>query len=355
MVTTACRLPAEWERQSAVQLTWPRAEGDFGARLDAVEPVFAAIAAAVSRRQHVLIACADTPHQTRIAEWLRCAGAVPARVRYAHAQADDVWARDHGPITVLHDGRPVLLDFRFNGWGGKYPAPHDDALTACLHAQGAYHATPRRAIDFVLEGGAIDSDGGGTLLTTAQCLLAPTRNPGYGRDEIERHLSNDLGITRVLWLEHGALAGDDTDGHIDTLARFCNADTIAYQSCDDPRDDHHAPLQAMAAELAALRTADGRPYHLIPLPWPAAQTDEQKQRLPASYANFLIINEAVLVPVYGDPADAVAVQRLGAVFPGRSVIEIPCTALIQQFGSLHCVTMQLPAGVLAEPGAVAGV
>jgi agmatine deiminase len=199
----------------------------------------------------------------------------------------------------------------------------------------------------VLEGGGIETDGAGSLLTTESCLLSPQRNPSLNKQQIEERLKTLFGIERVLWLKYGQLAGDDTDGHIDTLARFCDAQTIAYVACDDPRDEHYVELQALEAELKALRTREGKPYRLVPLPWPQAKFSSGGKRLPASYANFLMINDAVLAPTYDDPADAEVLVRLRTCFPDREVIGIPCLPLIKQYGSLHCVTMQLPAGVLS--------
>ena len=194
----------------------------------------------------------------------------------------------------------------------------------------------------VLEGGSIEVDGAGTLLTTSACLLSPNRNPQWSAAQIEDALRAQLGVERILWLHSGHLEGDDTDAHIDTLARFCNPHTIAYQSCDDPDDSHFAPLQQMAAELSACRNRNGENYHLIPLPWAQAQFDEEGNRLPLTYANFLILNAAVLLPTYDDPADHIAQERLQHIFPDREVISVPCGELARQHGSLHCVTMQLP-------------
>jgi agmatine deiminase len=269
-----------------------------------------------------------------------------SRVRLAIAPSDDSWSRDHGPITVYRNGSPWLLDFRFNGWGGKYRAEQDDALTRRLHGAGVFGATPLQSIDLVLEGGSIENDGVGTLLATSRCLLSPTRNPGLFRADLEATLRELLGIERILWLTHGGLLGDDTDGHIDTLARFCDRETIAYVTCPTQDDPHYAELAAMEQELRSFATVEGRSYRLVPLPLPQAKHDESGRRLPATYANFLIINGAVLVPVYQDPADAVVLERIASCFPGREVVPIDCVPLIRQFGSLHCVTMQLPWGVL---------
>lgn len=202
--------------------------------------------------------------------------------------------------------------------------------------------------NLVLEGGGIETDGEGTLLTTEACLLNPNRNPTLSRAEVEAQLGEDFGVDRVLWLANGHLEGDDTDSHIDTLARFCNPTTIAYVRCDDSNDPHYEALAAMEQELQAFRQRNGDPYRLIPLPWPQACFDpEDGHRLPATYANFLIINQAVLVPTYGDPADATALSALAVAFPEHTLIPIECVSVIRQHGSLHCLTMQLPQGSLA--------
>ncbi len=339
-------LPAEWSPQSAVMLTWPHRHGPLGRILEQVEAVFVALARAISAHESVLISCLDGVHRSHITAQLTAADIDMARVQLFIAPSNDVWARDHGPITVLRDDHPLLLDFAFNGWGRKYPYDLDNALTRTLHDQGVFGNTPLRNVDLILEGGSIESDGRGTLLTTRHCLLNPQRNPEYDCVGLEGRFAQLFGTRRVLWLDHGELEGDDTDGHIDTLARFCDEHTIAYVRCDDPQDSHYAPLQEMERELQALCDNDGRPYRLVPLPLPAPKRDEHGKRLPATYANFLILNGAVLVPVYDDVMDAVALERLAPCFPGRELIAINCLPLIQQYGSLHCVTMQLPAGVL---------
>jgi agmatine/peptidylarginine deiminase len=333
-------LPPEWAPQAAVMLTWPRRDGDFASRFDFVERNFIAIATTIGRYQNVHINVAEDAAE--LTRRLIASGISAARLQVYAVPNDDVWARDHGPITVIRDGKRVLLDFIFNGWGGKFPAERDNALTRELAKLGAWPG-PVSSLDFVLEGGALEVDGLGTLLTTERCLLAKTRNPQLDRAGIEAVLKSELGLDRILWLRHGDLLGDDTDGHIDTIARYCDPETIAYQACDDQNDTHYEDLAAMASELAALRDAHGRPYKLVPLPLPAAIYDpEDGRRLPAGYANFLIINGAVLVPVYGDALDDEALNRLRPCFPGRDVIGIDCNALIQQYGGLHCVTMQIP-------------
>jgi agmatine deiminase len=342
-------LPAEWAPQDGVMLTWPHDQSDWAPILNDADAVFAAIGEAVTRFERLLVVCRDADHRKHVTGRLERAGTRMARVTTGLAPADDTWARDHGPITVRDDGRPLLLDFTFNGWGGKYPAAQDNRITARLREQGVFGDTPVETVDLVMEGGSIESDGQGTLLTTAACLLTPTRNPGLNRRDIEHALHETLGTSRVLWLEHGRLEGDDTDGHVDTLARLCTPDTIAHVTCEDPGDPHHGPLRAMEDELRAMRTADGGPYRLVALPLPTPIRGDDGRRLPATHANFLIINGAVLVPTYNDPTDAVALGRLGRVFPDRQIIGIDCRTLIRQYGSLHCVTMQFPEGVLAGP------
>jgi agmatine/peptidylarginine deiminase len=235
-----------------------------------------------------------------------------------------------------------LLNFRFNGWGGKYRYAADERLAEVVHAAGALGAKPMERVDFVLEGGSVESDGTGTLLTTSRCLLNPNRNPGMSQERIEALLLTKLGADRVLWLDYGYAEGDDTDAHVDTLARFCSPDTIAYTTCDRTDDPLYGEFAAMAEQLRSFKTRSGVAYRLIPLPIPGPIYAEDGQRLPATYANFLIINGAVLLPVYNDPKDKVAMEQLALCFPGRAIVAIDCRVLIRQFGSLHCMTMQFP-------------
>ncbi|HLO25786.1 MAG TPA: agmatine deiminase family protein [Geobacteraceae bacterium] len=338
------RLPAEWEEQDGVLLAWPHEGTDWRTHLEQVEPVFAEIAAQVSRFETVLVAA---PDPDRVQHMLFRAGAVPERVLICQINTNDTWARDFGPITIETNGNPVLLDFGFNGWGLKFAADQDNQVTRRLHEAGAFGKVARRSVGLILEGGSIESDGRGTLLTTAECLLEPNRNPHLSRGEIQARLRQLLGVEHFLWLENGFLAGDDTDSHVDTLARFCPDDTIAYVRCDDATDEHYLALFMMEKELKLFRTREGAPYRLVPLPWPAPRFDSG-QRLPATYANFLVVNGAVLVPTYRDGNDAAALGAIGEAFPGREIIGIDCLPLILQHGSLHCVTMQLPRGTLRE-------
>jgi agmatine/peptidylarginine deiminase len=343
-MTEQFRLPAEWERQSAVLIAWPHAETDWAERLAEVEETYIALVAAITRFEDAVICVADEDLQTYAEARLRSARVEMSKVRFVLVEYDDTWLRDSGPITLRRaDGGFRLLDFRFTGWGGKFEASRDDQLVGALDNAGLFSDSDLESIDFALEGGAIDSDGAGTLLTTWQCLHE--RHPERERAPLGADLARWLNQDRVLWLDHGYLEGDDTDAHVDTLARFAAPDAIVYQGCDVAEDSHYGELQAMGAELAALRTAQGQPYRLFVLPWPQPVIDGGR-RLAASYANFLIVNGAVLMPAYGDEADERARTVLAAAFPDRQIVQVPCRALIWQNGSLHCLTMQLPAGLL---------
>ena len=342
-MTPPLHFPAEWEPQSAVLVAWPHAGTDWAERLAGIEDTYIALVAAITRFQNVVICVADDDVETYAEIRLRSNRVDMERVRFATAPYDDTWLRDSGPITLIEGSAFRLLDFRFTGWGGKFEAGDDDRLVERLDAGGLFRDARRTSIDFALEGGAIDTDGAGTLLTTWQCLHE--RHPQASREELTEKLAGWLHQDRVLWLDHGYLEGDDTDAHVDTLARFAPNDAIVFQACDDEADSHFAELKAMGGEIAALRTQDGRPYTLFPLPWARPILDGQR-RLAASYANFLIVNGAVLMPAYGDTADDAAAAVLADAFPEREIVQIPCRPLIWQNGSLHCLTMQLPRGLV---------
>jgi agmatine/peptidylarginine deiminase len=343
-MTDAFRFPAEWEPQSAVLIAWPHAETDWAERLGEVEETYVALVAALTRFEPVVICVADEDLQTYAEARLRSARVDMSKVRFVPAEYDDTWLRDTGPITLRAGERFKQLDFRFTGWGGKYQASRDDLLVGELSGMNLFHNYFVQSIDFALEGGAIETDGNGTLLSTWQCLHE--RHPDLPREEIALRLAGWLQQDRVLWLDHGYLEGDDTDAHIDTLARFAPDSAIVFQACDDPADSHYAELTAMGEEIAALRTREGQPYRLFPLPWAQPILDKGR-RLAASYANYLIVNGAVLIPAYGDAADGKAAEVLAAAYPGREIVQVPCRPLIWQNGSLHCITMQLPEGLLA--------
>jgi agmatine/peptidylarginine deiminase len=344
MPESILRLPAEWEPQAAVLLAWPHEGTDWAPRLSEVERTYVALVAAIARFESALVCVADDALERHVHARLDEAGVDMARVQFVRLPYDDTWLRDSGPVTLRTPDGFRLLDFRFTGWGGKFEASRDDALIGGLVASGTLGHAEHRRVEWALEGGAIESDGRGSILTTWRCLHQ--RHPDQTRDQIEETLKQVLSAERVLWLDHGYLQGDDTDAHIDTLARFAPDDAIVFQRCDDPSDRHHRELEAMHRELAQLRTPDGQAYRLHALPW-AAPILDQGRRLAASYANYLIVNGAVLVPAYDDASDDVAAAVIGAAHPGRRIVQIPCRPLIWQNGSLHCVTMQLPRGLAA--------
>ena len=312
-------MPAEWEPQWGVQLTWPHAKTDWAPMLDEITKTYEEMAAAISSRENLLIV---TPEDMA---------------------TNDTWARDHGFITLVDDeGHARLLDFCFNGWGEKFAAELDNAINRKLYDKGKVTGEYVDCLDFVLEGGSIESDGKGTVFTTTGCLMAPHRNQPMTQAEIEDRLKRELHAERIVWINHGSLTGDDTDGHIDTLVRICPDDTILYMGCDDPEDEQYEELHLMEEELRSLRTLEDKPYRLLKLPMPRAIVFEG-ERLPATYANFLVINGAVLCPTYDQPdLDAEALRLVGEAFPSCEIVPIDCRSIIKQHGSLHCCTMQFP-------------
>lgn len=335
------RFPAEWEHSDTLLIAWPHENTDWKYMLEDVERCYLEIVRNATRFGTVIIA---TPEPAAVDARLKSTGIDMSRCVLAEVPTNDTWARDFGPITLLDgDGQPTLLDFKFNGWGLKFASDKDNLITGRLHGDGFIKGRYANRLNFVLEGGSIESDGKGTLLTTSECLLSPNRNGEFSREQIERYLIENLHVSKVLWLDHGALAGDDTDSHIDTLARLAPDHTIVYVKCDDPEDEHFAELDAMENQLSAMRDAEGQPFRLLSLPLPDAIHDENGERLPATHANFLIFNGAVLVPTYNQPAkDSAALATIAKAFPQHQIIGVDCRALIHQHGSLHCVTMQLP-------------
>lgn len=338
-MSTARLLLPEWHPQDAVLLAWPHAATDWRPTLPSVTDVYLSLVVAIAPYEHVIIV---TPEALDLELRLRdTLPELPPRIRIVELPTNDTWIRDYGPISILHDSLPTMLDFRFDGWGGKFRAELDNHATQDLFEQAVFNCAYQDCDDFTLEGGSIETDGRGTLLTTSSCLLNPNRNPQFSREEIEQRLGFDLGIRRVLWLHNGALAGDDTDGHIDMLARFTDARTIVYTSCRDPQYPYYAELLEMERELRHFSSLDGTPYSLVPLPLPTTVSDQ-----PASYTNYLITNSSVLLPDYGDPDFPDIVGTMEKLFPGRAVVPVRANALITQGGSIHCATMQVPAGFL---------
>ena len=337
---------AEWEPQKAVQLTWPHAQTDWAPMLDEITAVYEQMAREISKREQLIVVAPEGVHLKT------------ANCQLAVINSNDTWARDHGFITVedpspnTHHPSPitqppspiVLLDFCFNGWGEKFPAELDNAISRQLYDGGFVEGRYESHLDFVLEGGSIESDGKGTVFTTACCLLAPHRNQPLTKQEIEDRLKLWLGAERIVWLNHGSLIGDDTDGHIDTLVRIAPNDTLLYTG----GDDEHPDLALMEQELQTLRTLNGRPYRLLKLPMPRPIYDTplpseglgEASRLPATYANYLVINGAVLIPTYNQPdLDAEAMRIIGEAYPDRELVPIDSLPIIRQHGSIHCCTM----------------
>lgn len=333
------RMPAEWEKQRAVLLSFPHEETDWHntdneAELEASLSPFIRIAQAIAYGQAVYIICKDK-------EKISSMFCSTRNMTFIEIPTNDTWIRDYGCISIKENDEVRLLDFTFDGWGGKFEASLDNTVNRTLHQKGYLGITPLEQIDFVLEGGSLESDGEGTILTTSACLCNPNRNGGLSKKEIEEKLHTYLGAQRVLWLDHGYLAGDDTDSHIDTLARLVNKTTIMYVKCEDKNDEHYEALQKMEAQLKSFTTMEGQAYTLIPLPMCEAKYNDEKERLPATYANFLITNDALIYPTYGDKNDTKVGEIFKEVFPDKEIIPINCLKLIEQGGSLHCSTMQI--------------
>ena len=299
--------------------------------LDEITATYEEMAREIAKREHLLIVAPKGEDLSSL------------NSKFLILNSNDTWARDHGFITLVDDeGHARLLDFCFNGWGEKFPAELDNALNRQLYDNGALKGEYVDCLDFMLEGGSIESDGKGTVFTTTGCLMAPHRNQPMTQEEIEARLKRDLCAQRILWIDHGNLTGDDTDGHIDTLVRICPDNTLLYMGCDNPKDEHYEELRLMEEQLNTFRTLDGKPYRLMKLPMPRPIYDGD-DRLPATYANFLIVNGAVLCPTYAQPdLDAEALRIIGEAFPDREIVGIDCRSIIRQHGSLHCCTMQFP-------------
>lgn len=338
--------PPEWIEQQSVQLTWPHKDTDWSPWLDAIVATYLDMADAITRYEQLIVVTPE-PDNVRCHLENKLSKVQMERVRIVDCPTNDTWARDHSFITLIDEAKDkghshCLLDFRFNGWGDKFEATKDNAINRNLFDKGVLKGEYENHLDFVLEGGAIESDGKGTVFTTSCCLLADHRNQPLSREEIENELMKRLRCERVVWIDYGHLEGDDTDGHIDTLVRTAPDDTLLYVQCTDTSDSHYEDLHNMEQQLQELRTADGKPYRLLPLPMAPAQYDDG-ERLPTTYANFLVINGAVLVPVYGNEAlDKEAMDVVQKAFPDRKMIAIDSRTIVLQHGSVHCCTMQMP-------------
>ncbi|MFQ3229157.1 agmatine/peptidylarginine deiminase [Reinekea sp.] len=334
------RFLPEWHPQDAILLTWPHRESAWQLTLNQVENTYIDLVAVISHHQACLVQLHPSVDITVLARKLADAGTNLSRCYFVACESNDTWARDHGPISIQTGETSQLLNFQFNGWGNKFEHALDNQLNQYMSDQGVF-TVPMESSTWVLEGGSLEVDEFGTLLTTEQCLLNKNRNPQANKANIESYLKESLGVKRVLWLSEGELDGDDTDAHIDTLARFGPNNQIIFQGCQDETDVHFTSLNAMHQQLASFRNEQGEPYHLIELPFPKAIYAEDGHRLPATYANFLITNDLVIVPSYADSADILAVEKVQLAFPSHRVVSIDARPLIEEHGSIHCISMQL--------------
>lgn len=334
------RLPAEWEKQSAILMALPHPETDWNYMLDEVQECYKNIIKSISSSEKLIIAAPDINYAKRI-----LADVENDSIIYFEVPTNDTWARDFGAITTETKNGFEIIDFKFNGWGLKFASDKDNLVTISMNQNNIFNGSYNNQLSFVLEGGSIESDGNGTIMTTSECLLSKNRNGNFAKMDIEEYIKWIFGAKRVLWIENGYLRGDDTDSHVDTLARFINETTIAYVKCEDVNDEHFEELRKMEEQIKSFRTLKNEPYNTVALPMPDSIFDEDGNRLPATYANFLIMNDKVLVPIYGQKEkDEEALNKLQAAFHKNKVIGIDCNALIKQHGSLHCVTMQFPYG-----------
>ncbi|WP_070988689.1 agmatine deiminase family protein [Halofilum ochraceum] len=342
-------LPAEWAPQGAVMLIWPHDRTDWAGSLDRAEAAMAALALAITRFESLVVVCRDAGVRRNALDRLVGVGCNRAAVATVIADTDDTWARDIAPIPVADGELPLLVHCRFNGWGGKYDHAKDREFGRTLIDAPGFATLGYERAPITLEGGALDSDGAGSLLVNLPTVVDPDRNPDLDAAAAEARFRQHFGIERTLWIDVPALPGDHTDGHIDTLARFCDPATIAYTAAGAAEPAAAATTHAaLEQQLPALRSVDGSPYRLIPLPEPAPITAADGTPLAASYTNFLLVNGAVLVPAYADPADATAIERLHAAFPERTVVPVPARTFVEQGGAVHCLTMQLPAGIFED-------
>lgn len=337
------KLVPEWSKQQAVIVAWPDQYTDFKDRLLQIESVYLQLAKAITLFQNLIILVRSQSNNDHVLALLTKHNVNLSRCQLIEIPFNDIWIRDYGPLSMQDkQGQMHWLNYQFNGWGEKYPFDLDNQVTRALYANESMQwISSLQSSSWVLEGGSIDCNQQGDLLTTSACLLNENRNKKNDKKEIEQRLKQNLGIKRIHWLNHGYLAGDDTDGHIDNLARFCSDTTIIYASCRDENDEHYEALKLMEQELQSFKQANGDAFRLMPLPIPMVLSSIDGRRLPASYVNFLIISDAVLVPTYQVPTDFFAIDIISQCFPERHVMGIDSRALLEQNGSLHCATMQL--------------
>lgn len=332
--------PPEWHPQDRVQMAWPDVHTDWETILPEVRECYLEIATHIMDLVPLMLLCKDRVETLQHFKEKDTSNLILVELPY-----NDTWARDYGGITVFKNGQPVVYDFTFNGWGLKYAANYDNNTNRLLEKHGMFEENLLfNRKNLILEGGSIETDGEGTLMTTTSCLLSAHRNEKLSKADLTRILKKHFGVSNVIWLKHGALLGDDTDGHIDTLARFAPGNRLVYTKCHDEADEHFNELMLMEQELKRVRNAQGKRYNLCSVPLPTAIYYDD-ERLPASYVNYLVLNEKVLVPIYEVQEDSVALEAIADAHPGFSIIPINCVPLIRQHGSLHCATMNYPKGV----------
>ncbi|MBS0656786.1 MAG: agmatine deiminase family protein [Verrucomicrobia bacterium] len=339
------RFPAEWEPHAGTWLSWPRPEGiSFPGRYEEIQPALVQMVTALGESERVHINVSDERHERLVRRMLQIHGCDDlGHVTFHRVPTNEPWCRDHGPIFLTHPGaaQPLLaLDWGYNAWGGKYPPfDHDDAVPR--HVAQILGGLPIISPGIVMEGGSIEVNGAGSLLTTTSCLLNPNRNPSLGQAEIEQYLKDYFCVRHVLWLGDG-IEGDDTDGHIDDITRFLSRTRVLTVVEPDPTDPNHEPLRENLALLRTMRAEDGTPLEIVEMPMPP-RIERDGQRLPASHANYYVANKVVLLPAFGGASDEVAARILAEAFPGRRVVPIDCRELIWGLGAFHCLTQQVPA------------
>ena len=337
------KLIPEWSESAAILLVWPHENSDWVEDLIAVEQVYLALVGHLQTVTQVIIFCGNEPLQNRLQQQFNALNF--SNLTLLHQPSNDTWIRDYGPITAATDDHFVFNKFIFNGWGGKFAAPLDNQLFVESAKKSPFAGTPLIQQQLILEGGSIDYDGDGCLLTTEHCLLNKNRNPHFSKQDYQQFFKTNFTIEKVHWLNSGMLIGDDTDSHVDMLARFCPNKKIVYCQSVDASDPHHSHLVAMEQQLKTLTDSNEDPYQLIPIPLPEP-IYHAKERLPASYLNFLICNGIVLVPIYEQARDELAIMQLQKAFPQHRLIPVYSTPLIRQHGAIHCISMQIPQGAL---------
>lgn len=348
-MTNKIRLIEEWASQDAILVSWPHKDSDWNDMLNEIDECYKNIVSAILNYEPVIIL---TPEPVRIESLLSDLSSSPYKFYIMEMPTNDTWIRDYGPLSfyIKTEQKEIkaIADFTFNGWGMKFAANKDNIVNRCLYLSRFFNSDVSFMNRLILsiEGGGIESDGNGTILTTSSVLYEPNRNAGFQTEELKDIIIESLGANRLFTLNHGVLEGDDTDGHIDTLARFISDNSIAYVYCDDESDIHYHELKKMEEELKSLKNINGHPYELVPLPLPKAIFDKEGDRLPATYANFLFVNGAILLPIYGQDYDSIAIDTLKNALPTIDIVPVNCNALITQHGSLHCATMQIPEGFI---------